>query len=358
MIVLVAATAIWIAGALTGIARQARLLMLGLLLTATLALHVALRDGHPLREATGGDAGQWLVLTGFVGLAWGYGRILGRVRRAAEARRPPAPPPAGTAAATGPLAPEELRRYARHLTLREIGGPGQGRLRAARVLVVGAGGLGAPAILYLAGSGVGTLGLIDPDAVELSNLGRQIIHGTGDLGRPKVQSAADAVATLNPHVRVLTYARALTAENAADLFAEYDLILDGTDGWETRALSNRAAVAAGVPLIAGALSQWEGQVGLWHPAGGGPCLACVFPEAPAPGLAPTCAEAGVAGPLPGVVGSLMALEAVKHLSGAGRTLRGRLLLWDGLEAEARVVEVPPRPGCPVCGGRGAGAGGA
>lgn len=347
ILVLAMGAVIWGIGAATGVPRQARLLMIGLLLTAVLMLQVALPDGHPLREATGGEPGLWLLLLGLTATGWAYWRILRRIRARADAVQTPPP------VRSGALGDEEIARYARHIALREIGGAGQRRLREAAVLVVGAGGLGAPALLYLAAAGVGRLGVIDPEEVETSNLQRQVIHRSEDVGRPKVQSAADAVAALNPHVRVLTYRRPLDPAIAARLFADYDLILDGTDGWAAHALCNEAAVAAGRPLIQGALSQWEGQVALWHPAGGGPCRACIFPEAPAPGLAPTCAEAGVAGPLPGVIGTIMALEAVKWITGAGAPLRGRLLLYDGLEAEARTLTLEPRPGCPVCGGRGA-----
>ena len=344
------AAAIWLIGAAMGTARNARLLMLGLLLTAVLALHVALPDGHPLREATGRDPRLWLLLMAAVAVAWGYGQLLGRVRAEATRRQtPPGPPPP----LSGAFSEAELSRYARHITLREIGGPGQRRLREARVMVVGAGGLGSPAILYLGAAGVGTLGIIDGDEVERSNLQRQVIHGEADLGRPKAQSAADAVTSLNPHVAVRTYARRLSRDIAAELFAGYDLVLDGSDSFATRSMVNEAAVRAGVPLVAAALTAWEGQISLYDPARGGPCYACLFPEEPAPGLSPSCAEAGVAGPLPGVMGSLMALEAVKHLTGAGETLRGRMLLFDGLQTEARVVALEARPGCPVCGGRGA-----
>ena len=344
------ALVIWVAGSAMGAPRQARLLMLGILLTAVLTLHVVLPPGHPLREATGQDGRFWLLLVAAVGAAWGYTQLLGRVRVEAHRRQaPPEPPPL----APGVFSEAELSRYARHIALREIGGPGQNRLRAARVFVVGAGGMGSPAILYLGAAGVGHVGIIDGDEVERSNLQRQVIHGEADLGRPKAQSAGDAVASLNPHVSVRTYSRRFEPEIAEELLSGYDLVLDGSDSFATRSLVNAAAVRAGCPLISGALTAWEGQVALFDPARGGPCYACVFPEAPAPGLAPSCAEAGVAGPLPGVVGSLMALEAVKHLTGAGETLRGRMLLFDGLHAEARVVGLEARPDCPVCGGRGA-----
>jgi molybdopterin/thiamine biosynthesis adenylyltransferase len=350
MVVGAMALAIWIAGAVMGTPRQARLLMLGILLTAVLALHVVLPDGHPLREATGQDPRLWLLLVAGVAAAWGYTQVLGRVRAEALRRQtPPVPPPPSP----GVFSEVELSRYARHITLREIGGPGQNRLRAARVLVVGAGGLGSPAILYLGAAGVGHIGIIDGDEVERSNLQRQVIHGEADLGRPKAQSAGDAVASLNPHISVRTYSRRFEPGIADELLGGYDLVLDGSDSFATRRLVNEAAVRAGCPLISAALTAWEGQISLWDPARGGPCYNCVFPEEPAPGLVPSCAEAGVAGPLPGVMGSLMALEAVKHLTGAGQTLRGRLLLFDGLHGEARTVALEARADCPVCGGRGA-----
>jgi molybdopterin/thiamine biosynthesis adenylyltransferase len=322
--------------------------MLAILLTAVVALHVVLPAGHPLREATGRDPRLWIGLVAAVGGFWAYGQLLGRVRAEAVRRQTPEAPPPPPGAFSG----EELSRYARHITLREIGGPGQNRLRAARVLVVGAGGLGSPALLYLAAAGVGRIGIIDDDDVERSNLGRQVIHGEADIGRPKARSAGDAVASLNPHVAVRTYSRRFEAGIAAELLGAYDLVLDGTDDLATKALVNAAGVEAGCPVVSGALTAWEGQVSLFDPARGGPCRACVFPVDPAPGLSPSCAEAGVAGPLPGVIGSLMALEAVKHLSGAGETLRGRMLLFDGLHAEARVIRLEARADCPVCQGRG------
>jgi molybdopterin/thiamine biosynthesis adenylyltransferase len=235
--------------------------------------------------------------------------------------------------------------------LREIGGAGQKRLKAAKVLVVGAGGLGSPALLYLAGAGVGTIGVIDADVVEGSNLQRQVIHTDQRIGMPKVFSAELAMKALNPFIQVRPYNRALTEENAAALVGDYDLVLDGTDDFDTRYLVNRACVAAGVPLISGAITQWEGQLSLFDPTKGGPCYACVFPVKPAPGLVPSCAEAGVAAPLPGIIGAMMAMEAVKHLTGAGETLVGRLMIHDALYAETRVIGVKRRAGCEVCGAK-------
>lgn len=252
------------------------------------------------------------------------------------------------------LSPEEIERYARHIVLHEIGGPGQQRLRAARVLVVGAGGLGSPALLYLAAAGVGTLAVVDDDAVSLSNLHRQVLFGTAEIGRPKVDGAAEALARLNPHVAVKRHRLRLDAAAAARLVPEADLVLDGSDNFATRYLVNAACVAAGRPLISAAMSQWEGQIALYDPARGGPCYECLFPEAPDPALVPTCAQAGVVGALPGVMGSMMALEAVKLIARAGRPLRGALLIYDGLHAETRRIATAARADCVVCGGRGAG----
>jgi len=251
---------------------------------------------------------------------------------------------------------QELDRYARHIMLREIGGPGQKRLKAARVLVVGAGGLGAPALLYLAAAGVGHIGVVDDDIVDNSNLQRQVIHRAADIGTPKVESAARAMLAQNPHVSVATHRMRLDADVARALFADHELVLDGTDNLATRYMVNRVAVAARTPLIAAAITQWEGQISLYDPARGGPCFQCVFPQAPAPGLAPTCAEAGVVGPLPGVIGAIMALEAIKAITGAGAGLRGQMLIYDALFTEMRKIALKPDGDCPVCGGCGRAAG--
>ena len=252
-----------------------------------------------------------------------------------------------------PLSDAELDRYARHIVLREIGGQGQRRLKAARVLVVGAGGLGAPVILYLAAAGVGRITVADDDTVSVSNLQRQIIHRMQDAGRMKTESAARAVGDLNPHV-VVSAAPALDDDNIDAIVAGHDLVIDGTDSFAARARVNAACVRAGVPLLAGAIAQWEGQVTLYDPAHGAPCMACLFPEPPARGLAPPCAEAGVVGALPGVVGTMMALEAIKEITGiaatgAGQGLRGRMVLFDGLWGETRAVTIRRRDACAVCG---------
>jgi molybdopterin/thiamine biosynthesis adenylyltransferase len=239
---------------------------------------------------------------------------------------------------------EEVERYARHLVLREIGGPGQQKLAAARVLIVGAGGLGAPASLYLAAAGVGVVGLADPDRVSLSNLQRQVIYATGDVGRAKVDAAAERLAALNPHVQVEAHAVAVTPANADGVVSGYDLVLDGTDDFATRFAVNAACVRAERPLVSGALGRWTGQVGVFA---GRPCYRCLVPEVPPE--AETCAAVGVMGALAGVVGSMMALEAIKLLAGAGESLTGRLLVYDALAAETRTVRIGPDPDCPVCG---------
>ena len=245
---------------------------------------------------------------------------------------------------TAPFSDEEVERYARHLVLREIGGPGQQRLKAARVLIVGAGGLGAPAALYLAAAGVGRLRIVDPDTVSLSNLQRQVLYGVGDLAAPKVETAAARLAALNPNVDVEARGVAFEAANGAALLAGCDLVLDGTDDFTTRFAVNAAAVAAGVTLVSGALGRWSGQVAVFE---GRPCYCCLVPETPPD--AETCAVVGVVGALAGVIGSMMALEAVKRITGAGQSLTGRLLLYEALAGESRTVRIGADPACPVCG---------
>lgn len=239
----------------------------------------------------------------------------------------------------------EVERYARHLVLSEIGGPGQQKLAAARVLIVGAGGVGGPAALYLAAAGVGTIGLVDDDAVSLSNLQRQIHFSDADIGAPKVQAAAARLHQANPHVAVETHALRLTPDNAAALIAAHDVVIDGTDDFETRFAVNAACVAAGKPLVSGALGRWTGQVAVFA---GRPCYRCLVPESPPD--AETCARIGVVGALTGVIGAMAALEAIKLITGAGEPLTGRLMLYDGLAGASRTVRIAADPACPVCGG--------
>lgn len=333
---------VWIAGGRLGWPRQARVTALGLLYVLVLAANVALPPGTPLREALGGSAGEWLVLGGLGALVLLYAKGLGKLREKVRPENRPA------TVAPGEFAPGELDRYARHVVLREIGGMGQRRLKQAKVLVVGAGGLGSPAMLYLAASGVGTVGVIDDDVVEATNLQRQVIHADGRMGMPKVFSAEAGMRALNPYVAVKPYHRRLVEGIAGDLVAEYDLVLDGCDDLDTRYVLNRACLAARVPLVSGALSQWEGQLTTYAPWAGTPCYACIFPEKPAPGLAPSCAEAGVLSPLPGIVGAMMAAEAIKEITGAGRGMRGRMAIHDALWGEHREIALARRANCPVC----------
>ena len=246
------------------------------------------------------------------------------------------------------LTHEEVARYSRHLIMPEVGMEGQLKLKAARALCIGAGGLGSPVLLYLAAAGVGTLGLVDFDEVDYSNLHRQIIHGTPDVGRSKLDSAKARINALNPEVEVVTHEMALSSENALGLFADYDLVVDGTDNFPTRYLVNDACVIGGKPNVYGSIFRFEGQASVFATKDG-PCYRCMFPEPPPPGLVPSCAEGGVLGILPGVVGMLQATEAIKLILGVGESLVGRFLLFDALKMRFRELKVRKDPDCPVCG---------
>ena len=248
----------------------------------------------------------------------------------------------------GEAEPDELLRYSRHLTLAEIGLAGQARLRQTRVLLVGAGGLGSPAALYLAAAGIGSLGIADADAVDLSNLQRQVLHGTSDIGRPKVESARDRLSDLNPRVELVLHPERLDSSNALEVIEPYDIVLDGSDNFPTRYLVNDACALVGRPYVYGSILRFEGQVSLFD-AASGPCYRCLFRDPPPVELVPGCAEAGVLGVLPGIIGSLMALETIKLATGAGETLLGRMLLFDALRVRFREVTVRKDPECPVCG---------
>lgn len=243
---------------------------------------------------------------------------------------------------------DELIRYARHFALREVGPQGQRKLKESRVLLVGVGGLGSPAALYLAAAGVGELGIVDPDQVELSNLQRQVLHGTSRVGTPKVESAAKHLCDLNPHVRITPYPVRLDPVNALEILGPYHLVVDGSDNLPTRYAVNEACVLLGKPWVYGAVEGWGGQVAVFG-APGGPCYQCLFREPPPPDLVPTCAEVGVLGALPGVVGSLQAVEALKLLLGVGEALTGRLLVWDAFGLSFRELRVRKDPSCPTCG---------
>jgi len=246
------------------------------------------------------------------------------------------------------LGAEEIRRYGRHLTMPEVGREGQRRLKSARVLMVGAGGLGSPVGMYLAAAGVGRLGIVDFDSVEFSNLHRQILHDTDSVGRSKLASARDRLEAINPDVEVETHETRLTSENALEIFEGYDLVIDGSDNFPTRYLVNDASVLTGIPSVYGAIFRFDGQASVFGTEEG-PCYRCLFREPPPAGLVPSCAEAGVLGILPGLVGTIQATEAIKMILGRGSSLAGRLLLVDTLEMEFREVEVQKDPDCPVCG---------
>ena len=341
LLVISMAAVIWGAGMITGAPARLRLAMLFMLWVSVVAVNLVLPSGHSLRNATGNEASLWLLLGGGIALILVYRTWLGRMRLRAR--------PAGVKL-EGSLSRGELERYARHIVLREIGGAGQKSLKKASVLVIGAGGLGSSAILYLAASGVGRIGVIDDDRVENSNLQRQVIHTDNRIGMLKADSAGDAVRDLNPYVEFDSHRVRLCADNAMEIFEKYDVILDGTDNFETRYLSNKIAHVLGKPLVSGALSQWEGQLSVFDTARKTPCYQCVFPKAPEPGLAPSCAEAGVLSPLPGVVGAMMAVEAVKAITGAGSVLRGKMLIYDALHGESRKIILNRSENCPVCGG--------
>jgi sulfur-carrier protein adenylyltransferase/sulfurtransferase len=248
------------------------------------------------------------------------------------------------------LSPDDVRRYSRHLLLPEVGVDGQSAIRAARVLCIGAGGLGSPVAMYLAAAGVGTLGIVDFDTVDYSNLQRQLLHMTRDVGRPKVDSAAERLRGINPGVRVETHRVTLSSANALDLFAAYDLVVDGTDNFPTRYLVNDAAVLGRKPYVYGSIFRFEGQASVFA-APDGPCYRCLYPEPPPPGLVPSCAEGGVLGVLPGIIGAIQATEALKLILRAGEALVGRLLILDALRMRFREVRLRRDPECPVCGDR-------
>lgn len=250
------------------------------------------------------------------------------------------------------FSPDELERYARHIILPEVGGAGQQRLKSARVLVIGAGGLGSPLVLYLAAAGIGTIGIVDDDRVAVSNLQRQVAHSTERVGRPKTESAAIAVSALNPHVRVVEHTRRLDAANAAALIGAYDIVADGSDNFDTRFLVNDTCYAMRKTLVTAAILRFDGQLSTFkaHLGAPHPCYRCVFPEPPPPGAVPACAEAGVLGALGGIMGSLQAIEVIKELLGLGESLSGRLMLYDALRGEFRSIKLRRDPACRVCGG--------
>jgi molybdopterin/thiamine biosynthesis adenylyltransferase len=333
--VLILCGGLWALGWALGIRRQRRVVVIALVWLAAFAWL-----SLPLDPASD-DLRVWVLASLVTAIGSGYAFTLKYLK--ARLRNPDLP-----GIRTQTFQQAELERYARHIMLREIGGPGQKAMKSAKVLVIGAGGLGSPALMYLAAAGVGVIGVVDDDVVDASNLQRQIIHTTEGVGTSKVLSARAAMLALNPFVEVRAIQERF-GEGNAGLLSGYDLILDGSDNFDTRYLVNRLAVRAGKPLISAAITQWEGQISLYDPARGTPCYQCIFPHRPAPGMVPTCAEAGVAAPLPGVIGSMMAIEAVKDMTGAGEGLRGRLMIYDALYSEVRVIGIKRRDDCEVCG---------
>ncbi len=243
---------------------------------------------------------------------------------------------------------DEIQRYSRHILLQEVGGTGQAKLKAARVLVVGAGGLGSPLVLYLTAAGIGTLGIVDDDVVDLSNLQRQVAHTTDRIGVSKVASAAAAATAINPDLRVEAHAMRISADNALDLIGRYDIVCDGTDNFATRFLVADACALARRTLVSAAVLRFEGQLSVFKPHEGGPCYRCLYPEPPAPGTVPTCSEAGVLGAVTGVMGTLQATEVLKEILGIGDTMSGRLLVWDALATRFRNIKLRPDPSCTLC----------
>jgi sulfur-carrier protein adenylyltransferase/sulfurtransferase len=253
-----------------------------------------------------------------------------------------------TLSETGQLSKDEILRYSRHLIMPEVGMEGQLKLKQAKVLCIGAGGLGSPLALYLAAAGIGRLGLVDFDSVDYTNLQRQVLHGTNDVGRPKLDSARETLEEINPHVEVETYETRLTSENALEIFSDYDIVADGTDNFPTRYLVNDACVMLGKPNVYGSIFRFEGQASVFY-AQQGPCYRCLYPEPPPPGLVPSCAEGGVLGVLPGIIGSIQAMETIKLILGKGHPLIGRLLLFDALKMKFREVKLRKNPDCVICG---------
>ncbi|MBU2868805.1 HesA/MoeB/ThiF family protein [Pacificibacter marinus] len=343
--VLLLATVLWIIGVVMKVPVFARLMMIGMLYVGVLIAVTVLPVDNGLRVTLGGGFKEWALLGGIAAVIALYRAGLKWLHARANKNAPAQP----ETDAKAPFKDVELERYMRHIILREIGGPGQRKLKDARVLVIGAGGLGAPVLQYLAASGVGAIGVMDDDHVDASNLQRQVIHVDKNQGMPKVFSAEQAMRAQNPFIAVKPYNRRFD-DSCSMLLSEYDLVIDGSDNFDTRYLVNTHCVAAGVPLLSAAITQWEGQISLYDSANNTPCYQCVFPTRPADGMVPSCAEAGVAAPLPGILGTMLAMEAIKHITGAGQGLGGRLMIYDALYAETRVIKTKKRADCPICAG--------
>ena len=331
----------WFLAGYLGMSQNLRAIYVVILLAGILGALVLIPETHSFSIRMGGLA-PWATISFIFGVTFLFRLFISALRNKSNKIN------FTDVQAADEFSNHELERYSRHILLKELGGLGQRRIKDSKVLIIGAGGLGAPIIQYLAASGVGTIGIIDHDKVSLSNLQRQVIYLTNQVGEQKVFSAADAIYKLNSNVNVRPYNRRLNSEIAEEIFSEYDVIVDGTDNFETRYIANAAATTIKKPLVSGALSQWEGQVSVFAPHQGGPCYACVFPTPPKDGLALTCSEGGVFSPLPGVVGSVMAVETLKILSQSGETLLGQMFIYDGLRGESRKIKLKPIKKCPVC----------
>ena len=310
-----------------------------------LCVHLTLPPENNLRVLLGGSLEPWILLVSIFLVVYFYREILRRIRSISTKNTKE-----NLAINTSEVifSDIELERYSRHVIMREIGGSGQKKLKSTSILVVGAGGLGSPVLQYLSAAGIGTIGIIDDDVVDQSNLQRQIIHDDNSIGVPKVFSAQKAIKEQNPHVVVKPYNRRLNQDIANELLSEYDIIIEGSDNFETRYLVNEVAKSLSKVVISGALSQWEGQIMVFDHAINSPCYECVFPEKPADDLAPTCAEAGVFSALPGVVGTLMAAEAIKHILDIGNGLRGVMLIYDAIQSEIRIIKLNKANSCRIC----------
>jgi len=318
------------------------LITLGSSFIFILFLILILPEGNIIKNYIGSSVMEWLILVTIVFLVGGYGFFLRAMKKNNLENTFNNLP-------DNEMSETEIERYARHIILKEIGGQGQQKLRDSKVLIVGAGGLGNPVSMYLAGAGVGTIGIIDDDEVSLSNLQRQVLYRDTDIGKSKVFASQKNLLEINPYIIVKPYNRVLDINNAQNLISEYDLIVDGTDNIETRHLINLACVREKKPLISGAISQWEGQISLFDPSNNSPCYSCIFPKTDNDSMIQSCAEVGVLGSLPGVIGSIMAVEVVKEITGIGKSLRGFLLLYDALSCEIRKIKADKDVKCKICG---------
>ena len=319
-------------------------IILNIFLTAYLCIFLAiffLPENNLVRLTLGVSLSEWISLSFVFLVILGYIVVLKKIKTNNLAKY-------SSNSSKNDMTDIEIERYARHLVLKDIGGQGQQRLRNAKVLVVGAGGLGNPVSLYLAGAGIGTIGIIDNDIVSLSNLQRQILYREHDVGKSKVFATQKNILEINPHIEIKPYNRLLDSSNAQKLISEYDIIIDGSDNLKTRHLVNFACVKERKPLISGAISQWEGQISLFDPSKNYPCYSCIFPESDKDNLTRSCADVGVLSSLPGVIGSLMAVEAIKEITGVGDSLRGQLFLYDAMSCKTRKIEAERNKNCKVC----------